>query len=279
MGGCPGGAASVAAMAWILLTNDDGVDSPALVPFARALGEIGDVRVVVPDRERSWIGKAITRFDLVTHDLVKRDGVEIHTVSGYPADAVQIGIHPLFDSPPELVVSGINLGFNYGAGYSLGSGTVGAAFEGWEAGIPAIAFSTEGGESWESWRVFARTEGARPGWERISAVSAVITDQIRGSGVFEHADIVSVNLPFEADLDTPRVVAHAARTRYGTLYDKADGGFSHNYWGDVVILDDMDGTDVAVADSGRIAITPMRAPTSPELPAELAARLQGPALR
>ncbi len=45
-----------------LLTNDDGVDSPSLVPFMRALSTLAPVRAVVPDRERSWVGKAITRF-------------------------------------------------------------------------------------------------------------------------------------------------------------------------------------------------------------------------
>jgi 5'-nucleotidase len=52
-------------MTWVLLTNDDGIESPALLPFGRALSQHHEVRVVVPDRERSWIGKAITRFDPV----------------------------------------------------------------------------------------------------------------------------------------------------------------------------------------------------------------------
>ncbi|MEA3510405.1 MAG: 5'/3'-nucleotidase SurE, partial [Actinomycetota bacterium] len=104
-------------MPWILLTNDDGIDSPALAPFARALGDLGTVRVVVPDRERSWVGKAITRFDPIRVEKVELDGGEAWTCTGFPADAVQIGIHGLFDEPPSLVVSGINVGYNHGTAF------------------------------------------------------------------------------------------------------------------------------------------------------------------
>ncbi|MFP3914318.1 MAG: 5'/3'-nucleotidase SurE, partial [Actinomycetota bacterium] len=99
----------------ILVTNDDGIDAPGLVPLARALQKLGEVRVVVPDRERSWVGKAITRFDPVWMERRERSGVEIMAVTGYPADAVQLGIHALEGATPDLVVSGINLGYNHGA--------------------------------------------------------------------------------------------------------------------------------------------------------------------
>ena len=88
-----------------LLTNDDGIDAPALVPLARALAELGQVSVVVPDRERSWVGKAITRFDPVSVEETSREGIVMHAVSGYPADAVQLGIHALGLPHPDLVVS------------------------------------------------------------------------------------------------------------------------------------------------------------------------------
>ncbi len=76
-------------MSWILLTNDDGIDSPALAPFAAALTELGTVRVVVPDRERSWVGKAITRIGPIRTDKVELNGRAAWTCTGYPADAVQ----------------------------------------------------------------------------------------------------------------------------------------------------------------------------------------------
>ena len=50
-------------VSFILVTNDDGYGSPSLVPLVRALQPLGPVRAVVPDRERSWIAKAITRWE------------------------------------------------------------------------------------------------------------------------------------------------------------------------------------------------------------------------
>ena len=131
-------------MGWILITNDDGVDSPALVPLARAINQVGRVEVVVPDRERSWIGKAITRHDPVTVRPVVRGGSTFIAASGYPADCVQLGLHALFAEPPALVVSGINIGYNHGSGYIHSSGTVGAAVEAVLGNVPAIALAAGG---------------------------------------------------------------------------------------------------------------------------------------
>ena len=97
-------------MTFLVLTNDDGVGSPALVPFAKALQRLGRVEVVVPDRERSWVGKAITRHDEIRVEEVERDGILMHTATGYPADCTQLGVHLLFDETPSMVVSGINIG-------------------------------------------------------------------------------------------------------------------------------------------------------------------------
>ncbi|MGI9603190.1 MAG: 5'/3'-nucleotidase SurE, partial [Acidimicrobiales bacterium] len=124
---------------WILLTNDDGVESPALGPIATQLTQLAPVRIVVPDRERSWIGKAMSRFEPVTTTEHRIDDHLAVAVSGYPADCAQLGVRSLFPTPPALVVSGINIGANHGTSYVSASGTIGAALEGAMVGIPAIA--------------------------------------------------------------------------------------------------------------------------------------------
>src|SRR5262245_12591008 len=118
---------SCRAVSYILVTNDDGVDSPALLPLARELAKLAPIRVVVPAGERSWIGKAISRWDELRVSRSDRDGIEVFAVGGFPADCTNLGVHSLFDSPPELVVSGVNIGLNVGLGFFLSSGTVGAA--------------------------------------------------------------------------------------------------------------------------------------------------------
>ena len=249
-------------MSWILLTNDDGLDSPALLPFISALERLGEVRTVVPEGQRSWIGKALTRFDPIEVAEVERSGHTIVTVSGTPADAVQVAAS-YFETPPGLVVAGINLGYNHGAGYIISSGTVGACFEGWELGIPAVGFSTGIRGTWITWYRHMHTDEAVPVWERLAELCTEILGDIRE--VDMPGDVVSVNLPWEADASTPRRVVPPARVTYGQIQKpSSDGNFAFSYreqFGSVP----LDGTDVGVNRAGGIAITPLCVPTSPQV--------------
>ena len=142
-------------MTWVLITNDDGADARSLVPLARQIGATVPVRVVVPHMERSWVGKAITRYENLHVSRLERDGVEIVTTTGYPADCVQLGVNNLFDTPPALVVSGINLGYNHGSSYISTSGTVGAVVEAVTAGVDGLALSTGSKGDFRTWREWA----------------------------------------------------------------------------------------------------------------------------
>jgi 5'/3'-nucleotidase SurE len=260
---------------WALLTNDDGVDSPALIPFARALAAGLDLRVVVPDRERSWIAKAITRFEPVSVHELEREGVPIWACSGYPADAVQLGIHGLFDTPPDLVISGINLGYNHGAGFLMSSGTVGAAVEAWVSGVPSIAFSTGAMTAWAEWRALVRSEEGRAGWERLAVTCAALVGRIADSGIGASADVVSVNLPFDADDSTPRKVTAIARVGYDRLFRHVgEGIFVHDFGGGFLHFDALDGTDVDAAHHGWVSITPIRLPQAAAVPDDVRAALE-----
>lgn len=258
-------------VSWILLTNDDGVDSPALVPFMAALERLGEVRTVVPDGQRSWIGKALTRFDPIEVAEVDRAGKTIVTVSGTPADAVQVAA-AYFDTPPDLVVAGINLGYNHGAGYIVSSGTVGACFEGWELGIPAFGFSAGIRGTWIEWYRHMHTEEAVPVWMRLAELCTEIVEDLLA--VEAPGDVVSVNVPWEADLTTPRRVVPPARVTYHQLlHRQPDGTFAFRYqeqFGGVP----LEGTDVGVNRAGEVAITPLCAPTSPPVAEHLIARLE-----
>lgn len=251
----------------VLLTNDDGVDAPALAPFARALEALGAVTVVVPDRERSWVGKAISRVDEVVVARTDRDGVAVTTCSGFPADAVQLGVHVIVDPAPDLVVSGINIGYNHGAAFLLSSGTVGAAIEGWITGLPAIAFSTgPSNGDYESWRRHARSPEAKPRWRALAETCATVLSDVRDAGLFERADVVSVNLPFDATADTPRRLTRVARVRYDQLLHPVAPGRYRHCFGTLTPRDDLAGTDVGAADEGIVSITPLRLPDAVAVP-------------
>ena len=254
-------------MSFILVTNDDGVDSPALLPLARAMAKLAPVKVVVPDAERSWIGKAISRWQEVTTRTVVREGVELVLVSGSPADCANLGVHTLFEERPELVVSGVNIGLNTGAGFFLSSGTVGAAMEGWIAGVPALAFSIGAAGDDKSWKKRAASPEWRATWEHAAAIAADVVATVRACGFPEGVDLLNVNFGTDATPATPRRVTRLARIGYDQLFvARGEGRYAHDYAGELAVNESLDGSDVAIVRNGQVSITPVHLVSSPELP-------------
>ncbi|MDQ5848928.1 MAG: 5'/3'-nucleotidase SurE [Pseudomonadota bacterium] len=121
----------------ILLSNDDGYFSPGITLLAEALGGIGEVTVVAPERDRSGASNSLT---LDRPLIVRRAPNGFFSVNGTPTDCVHIAITGLLDFTPDVVVSGVNLGANMGDD-TIYSGTVAAAVEGYLLGIPSLALS------------------------------------------------------------------------------------------------------------------------------------------
>ncbi len=121
----------------ILLTNDDGIQSPGLDALAESLSTLGEVIVVAPSGERSGASHSISVRRPVACEKV---GEGRWSVDGTPADTVIIALHKLLDRPPDMIVSGINLGANIGQNVHY-SGTVGAALEATLNRVPAFAIS------------------------------------------------------------------------------------------------------------------------------------------
>lgn len=129
----------------VLLTNDDGIESPLLAILRQELAAIPNVEVVVvaPNENKSGSSQS-TSPSPITVERIYHDSVFFgFAVFGTPADSVRFGIIELGNEAPfDLVVSGINLGANVGD-VSHSSGTVGAAMEAIYLGVPAIAVSQE----------------------------------------------------------------------------------------------------------------------------------------
>jgi 5'-nucleotidase len=124
-------------LARILLTNDDGIHSEGLQTLRETLSSVGEVIIVAPDREMSAVSQSITlraplRYSLLTDDE--------YSVEGTPADCITLALRTILNSPPDLIVSGINMGPNLGDDIAY-SGTVAGALEGTFNGIPSIAIS------------------------------------------------------------------------------------------------------------------------------------------
>ena len=129
----------------LLVTNDDGIDSPFLTELVLALRSSGqDVCVAAPRNEQSWVGAAKSRNRPV-HSAPADKGLGCPTwiVDGTPSDCVNIAIDHLLPEPPEGVVSGINVGLNASLGFIIASGTVAGAWEGALHGLPAVAVSQD----------------------------------------------------------------------------------------------------------------------------------------
>jgi 5'-nucleotidase len=260
---------------YILVTNDDGVDSPALVPLVRAIETFAAARVVCPARERSWISKAITRWEDVAVEQVVREGIDLHAVHGFPADCTNLAVHSLFSDPPEMVVSGVNIGLNTGLGFFLSSGTVGAAMEAWIAGVPAFAFSVgRWGRDREWKRASLRTEASEL-WDRAAELSADIVRGVRDVGFPSGVDLLNVNFPVDADVKTRREVTRLAQVGYERLFrPKGEGVFVHDFSGDIRADEPLDGTDIGTVSQGWVSITPVRLAHTAEISPEFHAVLR-----
>lgn len=122
----------------ILLSNDDGFIAPGINLLRDALSEIADVLTVTPDRDRSASSNSLTLDKPLR--LTKR-GEKFYSANGTPTDCVHLALTGLYESgEPDLVISGINAGPNMGDDV-IYSGTVAAAMEGRNLGLPAIALS------------------------------------------------------------------------------------------------------------------------------------------
>jgi 5'-nucleotidase len=132
----------------ILLTNDDGIESPGLAAAAAALDPLGELLIIAPASQQTSMARSRSQKDgrdgrLFRQDVLygdqRWDGIAANAT---PALSVEHGLQEFAQRPVNLVVSGINYGENIGSCITV-SGTIGAALEAADRGIPALAVSIE----------------------------------------------------------------------------------------------------------------------------------------
>ena len=125
----------------ILVSNDDGVRAPGIAAVAQILQAIGDVSIVAPAENQSGAGHSIiTSQPIFREDLTLPNGMRAIGLTATPASTMNVALKNIMKPAPDLVVTGINRGYNLAfSGYL--SGTVGGAREAAMHGIPAIATS------------------------------------------------------------------------------------------------------------------------------------------
>ncbi len=127
----------------ILLVNDDGVYSQGILKLAEKLSANNTVTVVAPQGQMSGTGHSFTLYEYVNFvELHLLDKVKCYAVNGTPADCVKVALNLIMPKTPDLIISGINKGFNLGTDIFY-SGTVNSALEGAVHNIKSIAVSQE----------------------------------------------------------------------------------------------------------------------------------------
>lgn len=242
-------------MPHILVTNDDGVTSPGLLALTRALRPYGDVTVIAPDSNRSAIGRGITIHNpLHLEEVQLADGTPAFATDGTPVDCVRFATTGICDTPPDIVVSGINLGVNLGDDVTY-SGTVAAALEGILMGIPGIAVSTQA------------TDQTADQWDgtaydfRVAAAFAARLVPVALAEDFPERTILNVNAPGLA----PEDVTEAWVTRLGRrlyrdelrLLAQEGGRRRYQIYGPAAGYQSEQGTDFAAIEAGAVSVTPM----------------------
>lgn len=128
----------------ILITNDDGINSNGIIRLAKAAKQFGEVWVVAPESQRSAASHSITlhsHIDIYPYEFAVKD-VHAFLCSGTPADCVRVGSLNVMPRKPDVVLSGINNGYNTATDIQY-SATAGAAFEAAFQGYHAISFSEQ----------------------------------------------------------------------------------------------------------------------------------------
>jgi len=169
----------------ILISNDDGVDSPGIHALAKAMRGLGEVTIVAPHRERSTSGHSLTLHKPLR---IAKVAEGVYATSGTPADCIYLGMREVLKSEPDIILSGINRGANLGTDVHY-SGTVAAAREAALMNIPSYAFSmVEMGES-------AGEEGfGGIRFEMAAEIARYIVEKTKDEPFPEHS-LLNVNIP------------------------------------------------------------------------------------
>lgn len=195
----------------ILVTCDDGVESPGLDAAVRAVLPLGDVFVSAPCEQQSGAGRSLPAFNGgAIHEIDCRvDGhpVPAYAVHGSPAQAVLYALVELVPRRPALCLSGINFGENVGSTVTS-SGTVGAAMEAADEGVPALAISLETDKEYH----YNHTD-------TVDLSAALHFTRYFASRMLRQAmpadvDLIKVDIPCDANADTPWRVTRLSRQRY-----------------------------------------------------------------
>lgn len=231
----------------VLLTNDDGIYAGGILAAWQELRKIGQVEVVAPDAERSAVGHAITLLlPLRAKEVVRRSARFGYAVNGMPADCVKLAVKAILPRPPDLVVSGINLGANTGTNV-IYSGTVSAATEARILGIPSIAVSL--------------ATFTNPDFTYAARFTRKLAQAVLSHGL-PPKTLLNVNVPNLPETEIKGVaVTRQGESRVEEQFEKrTDPRQQSYYWldGTFRLMETAEDADATMVSKGFVSITPIQ---------------------
>jgi 5'-nucleotidase len=233
----------------ILVSNDDGVRAPGIAAIAQILQAIGEVSIVAPSENHSGAGHSIiTSQPIFREDLTLPNGLRAIGLTATPASTMNVAISNILRPAPDLVVTGINRGYNLGfSGYL--SGTAGGAREAAMHGIPAISTSL--------------AEAAYPR-ELIHAAEEVlgVARRVKQYGI-PRFTFLNVSIPvrppdgYKGYMVTTQALQRGGDERFSETKNPRSGSLI--YWN--VYKEGgtaPEGTDIWAVSNGYVAVTPMK---------------------
>ncbi|MEV8443491.1 5'/3'-nucleotidase SurE [Actinosynnema sp. NPDC051121] len=234
----------------VLITNDDGIDSPGLAALARGAVAHGWTTVVAaPARESSGTSAGLTaaeddrRVQVERRELPGLPDVRAYAVAAHPAFIALVASQGAFGDPPDIVLSGVNRGANVGRAV-LHSGTVGAALTAAVNGARAMAVSLDVGLDPQ----------VTHHWDTAVAVAAKLFDRV---AALPAGAVLNLNVPNRAEVGEPE---RAALAEFGTVRTRVKDSEDGTIGLAAVLVDDdlVPGTDAALLVAGVPTVTPLR---------------------
>jgi len=230
----------------ILISNDDGIDSPGIFALADELKKIGEVIVIAPRTEQSAVGHGITMKSPLRITEFSRNGEFFgYAIDGTPADCIKIGIRNIMSEIPDIVLSGINLGSNTAINI-IYSGTVSAAREAAIMDVPSISVSV--------------TSHIASRFDYAAKISAELTKMVV-SKKLPKGTLLNVNVP---DLPENQIagikLTQQGKSKWDDIYEeRRDPAGKNYYWltGNMVETDSTLEADQFAIRNNYVSITPI----------------------
>jgi len=228
----------------ILISNDDGINSGGLHALSEAMRMLGEIFIVVPDRDQSAVSHSLSLYRPLRIEEIAEN---VYSVDGTPTDCINLAINGLLkDRKPDLIVSGINKGENLGDDITY-SGTVSAAMEGTLLGIPSIAVSLVAKKDFY--------------FDTASYYALMIVKHVLRRGLPE-GTLLNVNIPNlpKEEVKGVKVTRQGKRVYGEPIVENTDPRGKKYYWigGNDLGSLDIENSDIVAVRQGYVSVTPIK---------------------